>query len=139
MTTKPSNFRPNTSMRSTCTKLGSRKRFFSTTINPSFIYSKAATCDVYNYLTEDYLPRERRKGRANAMDMATLAMASQDFDVIHALREINGRPRNTLFVVFWGEIKTLLESHARVGDRRHGEYISYPCVLGNDADVSPCY
>ncbi len=54
------------------------------------------------------------------MDMARLALASQDFDIVPDLRELNGRPRNTLFDLFRG-IKTLLESHARVDDRRHGE------------------
>ena len=95
--------------------------FLSTTVNPSFIDSKAAACAMYNYLTGDHLPRERCKGKDNAMDMARLALASQDFDIVHDLRELNGRPRNTLFDLFWGEIKTLLESHARVDDRRHGE------------------
>ena len=44
-----------------------------------------------------------------------------DFDIIHDLRELNGKPKNTSFDVFWNEIKSLLESHARVDDRRHGE------------------
>ena len=69
---------------------------------------------MYNYLTRDHLPRERYKGKDNAMDMARLALASQDFDIVHDMRELNGRPRNTLFDLFWGEIKTLLESHARI-------------------------
>jgi len=80
--------------------------FLSTVIHPSFIDSKAAACAMYNYLTRDHLPRERCKGKgSNAMDMTRLALASQDFDIIQILRELNGRPRNTLFDVFWGEIK----------------------------------
>ncbi len=76
---------------------------------------------MYNYLTGDHLPRERCKGKGNAMDMARLALASQDFDIIQDVRELNGCPRNTLFDVFWGEIKSLLESHDRVNDRRRGK------------------
>ena len=76
---------------------------------------------MYNYLKGNHLPRERCKGKGNAMDMARLALASQDFDYIQHLRELNSRPRNALFDVIWDEIKSLLKSHARVDDRRHGE------------------
>ena len=99
--------------------------FFSIAVHPSFIDSKAAACAMYHYLTGDHLPRERCKGKDSAIEMSRLALASQDPDIIHDLRELNGRPKNTLFDVFWGEIKCLLESHARVDDRRHGEYILY--------------
>jgi hypothetical protein len=92
--------------------------FFATTVHPSFIDSKAAACTMYNYLIGNHLPREQCKGKDNASQMATLALASQDPNIIHDLQELNGRPKNTLFDVFWEEIKALLESHARVDDRR---------------------
>jgi hypothetical protein len=58
-----------------------------------------------------------------------MAFASQDFDITHDLRELNGRPKNKLFDIFWDEIKSLLELHAPVDDRRHGEWIDNACPL----------
>ena len=49
----------------------------------------------------------------------------QDFDIIQDLRELSGRLESPLFDLFWSELKTLLESHARVDDRRHGECTLY--------------
>jgi hypothetical protein len=95
--------------------------FFATIVHPSFIDSKAAACAMYNYFTRDHLPRERCKGKDRLIQMATIALASQDPNIIHNLQELNGRPTNTILDVFWEEIKTLLESHARVDDRRHGK------------------
>jgi len=57
--------------------------------------------------------------------MAEMALATQDYDILQDLRELNGRPKNTAFDVFWGEMKSLLESHARVDDRRHGKIKHY--------------
>ena len=54
-----------------------------------------------------------------------MALATQDYDIIQYLRELNGHPRNAAFDVLWGEIKSLLESHARVDDRRHGKFKDY--------------
>ena len=96
--------------------------FLSTHVYPSFIDSKTSACAKYHYLTRDHLPRERCKGKDNAIEMARMALVSHDFDIIHDLRELNGRPKNTLFDIFRGEIKSLLESHAQVDDRSmHGE------------------
>ena len=78
---------------------------------------------MYHYLTGDHLPHERSKVKDNAVQMVRMALACQDLDIIHDLRELNGRPNNTLFDIFWGEIKILLESHPRVDDRRHGAWI----------------
>ena len=60
---------------------------------------------MYNYLTGDHLPLEQYKGKCNAIEMARLALVSQDFDIIQDLRELDGRPRNTLFDIFWDQIK----------------------------------
>jgi hypothetical protein len=95
--------------------------FLATAVHPSFIDSKAAACAMYKYLTGDNLPRERCKGKDTAIHVAEMALATQDFEIIQDLRELNGRPNNTSFDVFWGEIKSLLEKHARVDDRRHGK------------------
>ncbi len=75
---------------------------------------------MYKHLTEDILPRDKCKGKGNARIVAEMALASQDFDLIQDLWELNGRPKNTYFDLFWSEIKSLLESHARVDDLRHG-------------------
>jgi hypothetical protein len=56
---------------------------------------------------------------AKTIQMAILALASQDLYIILDLRELHAK--NALLDVFWEEIKSLLESHARVDDRRHGK------------------
>ena len=59
--------------------------FLSTDVHLSFIYSKAAVCTMYHHLTKDHLPCERCKGKDNAIEMARLALASQDSYIIHDL------------------------------------------------------
>jgi hypothetical protein len=56
----------------------------------------------------------------NAILMAEMALATQDFEIAQDLRILNGRPKSQVFDLFWSEIKSLLEAHARVDDRRHG-------------------
>jgi hypothetical protein len=80
---------------------------------------------MFKHLTGDILPRDRCKGKDVAIAMAELALATQDFDLIQDIRILNGRPKNASFDVFWSEIKSLLESHARVDDRRHGKNMFY--------------
>jgi hypothetical protein len=87
------------------------------------INSKADACAIYKYLNGDLLPRDRCKGKEDALLMAEVALAAQDSDVVRYLRIYYGRLKNKLFDVFWSEIKSLLESHARVEDRRHGEKV----------------
>ncbi len=53
--------------------------------------------------------------------MAELVLSTQDYDIVQDLQELEGRPQSPLFGMFWSELKILLESHARVDDRRHGE------------------
>ena len=95
--------------------------FLATDVHPSFIDSKAVACAMYKLITGDNLPSERYKGKDMAIRVAELALATQDFDIINDLRELTGRPNDKSFDVFWSEIKSLFESHARVDDRRHGE------------------
>ena len=77
------------------------------------MYNKHLTCDI--------LPRDRCKDKDNAIVMVEIALGMHDFDIIQDLRILNGRPKNKSFDIFWSEIKSILESHARVDDRRHGE------------------
>jgi hypothetical protein len=58
-----------------------------------------------------------------------LVLSTQDFDIIQDLRELNGRPGSPLFDLFWSELKTLLESHACVDDRCHGECTLYLSII----------
>ena len=51
---------------------------------------------------------------------AELAIRTLDFGIVQDIRKVNGRPESPLFDKFWSELKTRLESHARVDDRRHG-------------------
>jgi len=102
--------------------------FFATVVHPSFIDSKAAACAMYRHLTGDHLPLERCKEKKSAIIVAEMALASQDFSIIQDLRELNGTPNNPSFDIFWSEIKTLLELHARVDDRRHGKIIVDACT-----------
>jgi hypothetical protein len=113
--------------------------FLSTTVHPSFIDSKAAACAMYTYLTGDNLPRERCRGKDNAIQVAEIALATQDFEIIQDLRELNGRPKDKSFDVFWSEIKSLLESHARVDDRRHGKFIAYAYMQMHTVTFSCCF
>ena len=76
---------------------------------------------MYHHLIGDHSPRDKCKGKDNALIIAEVALASQDIEIIQDLREWNGRPKSNDYVLFWGEIKSLLESHARVDDRRHGK------------------
>ncbi len=80
---------------------------------------------MFKHLTGDILPRARCKGKDVAIAMAELALATQDFDLIEDIRILNGRRKNTFFDGFWSEIKSLLESHARVDDRGHGKKMMY--------------
>ena len=41
-------------------------------------------------------------------------IATQDFDIINDLRELDGRPKDKSFDDFLSKIKFFLESHARV-------------------------
>ncbi len=79
---------------------------------------------IYEYVTGERLPRDASKAKDYAIRMAELVLSTQDYDIVQDLRELNGRPQSPLFNMFWSELKTLLESHARVDDRRHGEH---PC------------
>ncbi len=90
-----------------------------------YIQIRAAACAIFKHLTGDNLPRDRCKGRDNARVMAEMALATRDYDILQDLRELNGRPKNAAFDVFWGEMKSLLESHACVDDRRHGKSNHY--------------
>jgi len=93
--------------------------FLAIVVNPNFIHSKAVACAIYKYLNGDLLPRKQCKGKDDTLVMVEVALATQDPDLIHDLQVLNGRPKIKLFDVFWSEIKTLLESHARVDDRRY--------------------
>jgi hypothetical protein len=76
---------------------------------------------MYEYITGEKLPRDASKARDYATRVAELALTTHDFDLVQDLRELNGRVESSLFDAFWSELKILLESHARVDDRRHGE------------------
>jgi len=90
--------------------------YLATVVRPSFIVSKAVACAMYMHLTGDHLPIDHCKGKANAILVAELALATQDFDIIQDLRILNGRPQSTNFDEFWYELKSLFEAHARVDD-----------------------
>ncbi len=102
---------------------------FASDVHQSDIDSKAVACVMYNKLPGDNLPRDRWKVNDNAIRVVEMALTTQDFDIIHDLRELNGRPKDASFDVFWSAIKSLLESHACVDDRQHGEifYQYAPC------------
>jgi hypothetical protein len=57
---------------------------------------------MYKILTGDHLPRDICKGKDNALEMAEMALAIQDFDIMQDLRDLIGRPKNTAFHDFWG-------------------------------------
>jgi len=94
--------------------------FLASVVHPSFITSKADARAMYKHLTGDTLPRDRSKGKDSAILLAEMALATQDFDLISDLRDMNGRPKDKSFDIFWIEIMSILEAHARVDDRRHG-------------------
>ena len=79
-------------------------------MQPSFIHSKVAACAIFKHLTCDNIPHDRCKGRDNVRVMAEMALATQDYDILQNLRELNRRPKNVAFYVFWGEMKSMLES-----------------------------
>ncbi len=111
---------------------GEEGSIFAEVVNQSFVHSKAAPSDMYKHLTGDILPRDKCKGKYNARLVAEIAVASQYFDLIQDLRDLNGRPKNTDFDVFWSEIKSLIETHARVDDRRRGNktmLVNSPYIL----------
>ncbi len=59
--------------------------FLATVVHPSFINSKAGACAMYKHLTGDHLPRDRCKGKDNALVTAEIALATQDFGIIQDL------------------------------------------------------
>jgi hypothetical protein len=105
-----------------------RQVFIAHAVNPSFISSKAAAMAISEYVTSEMLPRDANKAKDSAIRMAELVLSTQDFDIIQDLRELNGRPESPLFDMFWSELNILLESHARVDDRRHGE-CTFTCAM----------
>ena len=48
----------------------------------------------------DLLPRERCKGKDDALVMAEVALAKQDPGIMHDLRILNGRPKSKMFDVY---------------------------------------
>jgi hypothetical protein len=95
--------------------------FFATTMNPSFISSKVAAAALWHYITGgDHLPRDSTKARRDAIAVATLALDTQDFELVKDLRYLNGRPTSESFLPFWDRVGTLLAEYKRVDDRRHG-------------------
>jgi hypothetical protein len=107
---------------------GKKAILFATAVHPSFIDSKVTACAMYRHLTGDHLPLQRCKEKKTTIIFAEMALASQDFSIIQDLRELNGTPNNPSFDIFWSEIKTLLELHARVDDSRHGIIIYRGCL-----------
>ena len=95
--------------------------YFARAINPSFISSKAGAMAIYEHITGERLPKDASKAMDYVVRMAELALLTQDFDSPRDLRAVNGRPESPLFDAFWSELKIVLESNARVDDRRHGE------------------
>jgi hypothetical protein len=55
---------------------------------------------MYKHLTGDTLPRDRSKGKDSAILLAEMALATQDFDLISDLRDMNGRPKDKSFDIF---------------------------------------
>jgi hypothetical protein len=106
-----------------------RQIFIAHTVNPSFISSKAAAMAIYEYVSGERLPRDANKAKDTAIRMAELVLSTQDFNIVQDLRELNGRLESPSFDLFWIELKKILESHARVDDRRHGEYTVYSNAL----------
>jgi len=102
--------------------------YLANVVHPSFIQSKAATYAMYHHFNADHLPRDRCKDKDNARIMAEVALATQDFDIILNLRELIGRPKSNTYDLFGGEIRSLLESHARVDDRRHDNADQCACT-----------
>ena len=76
---------------------------------------------IYEYATGERLPRDANKAKDSVIRMAELVLSTYYFDIIQDLLELNGRPQSPLFDLFWSELNTLLESHARVDDRRQGD------------------
>ena len=102
-----------------------KQLFFASTVSPMFIDNKTGAAAVYKYLTGDQLPTDMGKSRTEAIRVAELALASQDFELVSDLRALNGRPTSGKFDAFWEEFAIQLdESMTRVDDRRHGS-ISY--------------
>jgi len=93
---------------------------------------------MYKYLTGDNLLGNRCRVKDNAILIVEIALATQDFETIQDLRELNGRPKNTPFDVFWSEIKSLLECHARVVVPRHGKFIKYAYMQMHIMNCSCC-
>jgi hypothetical protein len=104
------------------------KVFIARVVNPSFISSKAAAMAIYEYAIGERSPRDANKAKESAIRMAELVLSTHDFDIIQDLRELIGRPESPLFDLFRSELNTLLESHARVDDRRHGD-CTFTCVM----------
>ena len=89
-------------------------------VNPSFISFKATVVLINEYVNGERLPRDACRAKGYAICMAELVLSTQNYDIVQDLRELNGRPQSPLCSMFWSELKTLLDSHARVDDRRHG-------------------
>ena len=97
-----------------------RHTFIAHTVNPIFINSKAAAMAIYEYVSGERLPRDANKAKDTVIRMTVLVLSTQDFEIVQELRTLKGRLESPLFDMFWMELKKLLQSHARVDDRRHG-------------------
>eukprot|EP00951_Prasinocladus_malaysianus_P030174 scaffold282650_cov17-Prasinocladus_malaysianus.AAC.2 len=98
--------------------------YFAHVVNKRFISSKAAAKAVYEYITGDNLPVDHSTDKRHCIVMADFCLASQDFDIIQDLRDLNGRPKSKTFDAFWAALQQMAEEHERVPDRRHGA-VSY--------------
>jgi hypothetical protein len=62
-----------------------KTKFLASVVHPRFIDSKAVAFAIHTYLTGDNLPRDRCNGKDSAIWVAEMALAAQDFDIIHDL------------------------------------------------------
>jgi hypothetical protein len=106
-----------------------RHVFLAHTDNPSFISSKAAAMSIYENVIGERLSRDASKAKDYAICIAELVLSTRDYDIVQDLRGLNGRSQSPLFDMFWSELKTLLESHVRVDDHRHGEHTLFTSTM----------
>jgi len=66
--------------------------FIARVVSQRCINSKADACAIYKYLNGDLLPRDRCKGKDDALLMAEVDLAAQNPDMMHDLRILNAPP-----------------------------------------------
>jgi hypothetical protein len=89
--------------------------------------------NIFQFLTRDEASPESLQISKVDARVATWLASVDDPDLFYDLRQLNGRPENSLYNPFWEELGRFLEESCAVNDRRHNDTMYMPfCISVRD-------